>query len=415
MIGQRSDKPINAADLLERRDRGISEVEGLRGEADLSAGRGGAPSGLRGMLLLGGGVLAVIVGTVTWQAVAKNHEAAPKKAETARVASLSKGFKPSAVSTDDLAAEEGAESTDPDTLVSMEPIDAQSAIGSTAGQPRVPAVEGGQGDNLVSGGRPTPGYGPPPPKPPSPAELVLLRRLQPGLGNSGNAMRPTPAATRPAPANSDSGGELSQALRPMRLSSEQAARLGDRNYLLTKGSMIDCALTTRLVSTVPGMVACTLTRDVYSANGKVVLLDRGSKVVGFYQSGVKQGQPRIFVQWSRVETTQGVVVNLDSPGTGPLGEGGVDGKLDTHFRERFGGAILLSMIDDLGDFFANRRSNSQDIQFSNSGDAAKELAKVTLEASINIPPTLYKNQGERVAIFVARDLDFGGVYGLARR
>jgi type IV secretion system protein VirB10 len=35
-----------------------------------------------------------------------------------------------------------------------------------------------------------------------------------------------------------------------------------------------------------------------------------------------------------------------------------------------------------------------------------------MEPTLNIPPTLYKNQGERVGIFVARDLDFRGVYGL---
>jgi type IV secretion system protein VirB10 len=43
------------------------------------------------------------------------------------------------------------------------------------------------------------------------------------------------------------------------------------------------------------------------------------------------------------------------------------------------------------------------------------MAAKALENSINIPPTLYKNQGERVAIFVARDLDFRGVYGLERQ
>jgi type IV secretion system protein VirB10 len=103
---------------------------------------------------------------------------------------------------------------------------------------------------------------------------------------------------------------------------------------------------------------------------------------------------------------------LDSPGTGPLGEGGVDGFIDTHFGDRFGGAILLSLINDLGDYFANK-GRDQTVTFSNSQSAGQELAKTTLQNSINIPPTLYKNQGSRLSIFVARDLSFEKVYGLA--
>ena len=37
-----------------------------------------------------------------------------------------------------------------------------------------------------------------------------------------------------------------------------------------------------------------------------------------------------------------------------------------------------------------------------------------LEQSINIPPTLNKNHGELVNIFVARDVDFSSVYQLRR-
>ena len=54
------------------------------------------------------------------------------------------------------------------------------------------------------------------------------------------------------------------------------------------------------------------------------------------------------------------------------------------------------------------------ITFENTSENSQDMASTALENTINIPPTLYKNQGERLQIFVARDLDFSGVYNLER-
>ena len=261
------------------------------------------------------------------------------------------------------------------------------------------------------------------PEGPTPEELIRMRRLGGPLnGNSGggNGQGAQPSQGQPAPgqASGSGSGPLADNLQPVRLAGARAGVLPDRDMMLTQGSMIDCQLETKIVSTVPGMTTCYTTRDIYSTNGKVVLLDSGSKVVGQYQGGMTQGQARIFVLWTRVETPNGVIINLDSPGAGPLGEGGLGGYVDTHFWERFGGAIMLSMIGDVGNYVSNKASGSsggQDrIQFSNTSDAGQDMASKALENTINIPPTLYKNQGERLQIFVARDLDFRGVYSLER-
>ncbi|EJF87073.1 type IV secretion system protein VirB10 [Bartonella rattimassiliensis] len=222
----------------------------------------------------------------------------------------------------------------------------------------------------------------------------------------------------------DSGG-LSDRLQPVRLSQSHAQRLGDRDLLITQGTQIDCTLETKIVTSIPGMTTCHLTRDIYSTSGRVVLLDRGSKVVGFYQSGVQQGQARVFVQWSRIETPSGVIINIDSPGTGSLGEAGIGGWVDNHFWERFSGAIMVSIIGDLGEWVKDKininsnKGNKEDSQSqtgqSQTVNSAGSVVADVLRNSINITPTLYKNQGERVNIFVARDLDFSDVYSLTTR
>lgn len=207
-------------------------------------------------------------------------------------------------------------------------------------------------------------------------------------------------------------GALGSMLSPTQTDSQVAARLFNRDYLLAKGAYLDCVLNTSLNSTVPGMTKCTLTRDVYSDNGVTLLLERGSEVTGEYRSNLTQGQTRLFVLWDRVKTPHGVVVNLASPGTDSLGGSGVPGYVETHFWQRFGGAMMLSLVDDLASYAANKGSGNNGVTFDSSSETAQSMAAEALKNTINIPPTFYKNQGERVGIFIARDIDFSRVYHL---
>jgi type IV secretion system protein VirB10 len=96
-----------------------------------------------------------------------------------------------------------------------------------------------------------------------------------------------------------------------------------------------------------------------------------------------------------------------------LGEAGVDGAIDHHFWDRLGNAILLSLLGDLGNWASNQGNKGDgNIRFDNTREGGQEVVAKILEHSLDIPPTLYKNQGERVGIMVARDLDFSKVYDL---
>lgn len=202
--------------------------------------------------------------------------------------------------------------------------------------------------------------------------------------------------------------ELQRLSRPSAIKQSRARMIGDRDYLITAGTLIPCVLQTALNSAQPGYTTCLVPRDIYSDNGRVVLMEKGTKVLGEYRGGLNQGQNRLFVLWTRAITPQGVSVDLASPGSDALGRAGFAGSVDTFFWARFGSALLLSLIDDgmqvAGSALQNRGTYSTQVPGQTAG--------IALQNSINIRPVLKKNQGEEVGIFVAQDFDFSDVYNL---
>jgi type IV secretion system protein VirB10 len=212
-------------------------------------------------------------------------------------------------------------------------------------------------------------------------------------------------------AGTDSGNPLTAKLRPGVYRATQAEDRGDPTYLMSRGTGISCVTTTKIVTTHPGLVRCQITKDVYSADGSTLLVERGSTVIGEQTSALTQGQARVFALWNTLETPEGIRVALDSPGGDPLGASGHPAKVKHHFWQRIGGAVMISMIQDVVNGANNRRSNKgTEVSFETTTESAQDIATEILKNSINIPPTGYVNQGTEIMIFVARDVDFSGVY-----
>lgn len=249
-----------------------------------------------------------------------------------------------------------------------------------------------------------------------------------------------------------------------------ASQLGRRSFVLTKGSFIPCVLETQLISNVFGMTSCVVTHHVYSDDGKVILLERGSKATGNYGSNLRNGDSRLAVVWDRIKSPKGVVIDINSPATDGLGAMGLSGTIDKHWFERIGGAVLLSLLQDTVQYASSslayhnyikeqqnlnaNQSNSEQTSTTftdpktgisttvtkqsstgsgglsgnstsqnntpnppifNSNQTNKQtgqIAEQVLSTSINAAPTLYKNRGDLVYIFVANDLWFDSVYEL---
>ena len=239
----------------------------------------------------------------------------------------------------------------------------------------------------------------------------------PGEAQGGDAamVAASRAIANPIPGNSIPGNRsedgLMTLLRPGVATPARAQLLPTQQFLLPKGAFIDCTLETAIDSTLPGMTTCVTATDTFGVDGKVVLLERGSKLVGETRGEVQNGAARVFVLWTEARTPTGVLVPLDSQGTDELGRSGLPGEVNRHFWDRFGGALLISVVDGAMQAAVQSTSRGGGAIIYNPSTAADALTDV-LKGTINIAPTVTKHQGDRIQILVARDLDFRPVYEL---
>jgi type IV secretory pathway VirB10-like protein len=185
-----------------------------------------------------------------------------------------------------------------------------------------------------------------------------------------------------------------------------AKHLGDLSTTIIQGEVIPAVLDTALNSDLPGYARATVTRDVRGFDGSSILVPSGSRLIGQYRSGVALGQSRAFLIWTRLIRPDGASIDLAAPATDGLGRGGLTGEVDHHFLERFGGGILLSLLN-IG---ANAITDSSDTNIViASGQSGNGAAGAAMNPSASIGPTVKVPQGTPVRVFVNQDLDFSPV------
>ncbi len=199
---------------------------------------------------------------------------------------------------------------------------------------------------------------------------------------------------------------------------------------LAKGTLPDCTLLTAILTDQPGFLKCILSAPVMSMDGKVVLMEAGTTMEGEYTQGLQSGQKSIFTLWTRAVTPNFVTVQLNSPGTDALGRAGTSGYVDNKWFERFAGAIFFSLLQDAKQIYIakedaraqgtsspygttyNIGTQSTLSQLTNTSNTTNTIVEEMLKQGGQLKPSLYKNQGEIIKIFVARDVDFSTVYEL---
>lgn len=195
--------------------------------------------------------------------------------------------------------------------------------------------------------------------------------------------------------------------------------INNADSLLVRGTYIRCVLETRIITDIPGFTSCIVTEPVYSINGRRLLLPKGSKIAGKYNSDDPK-IPRVSVIWDRITTPNGIDVAMLSPGVDNLGGAGLPGQYNGHWASKLSSALLISLVSDAFKYAGEKYGpETQSVTTggevitspfrSNTAEAVQDLARQAVARSASRPATVTINQGTIVNVYVAKDVDFSGV------
>ena len=235
------------------------------------------------------------------------------------------------------------------------------------------------------------------------SDMVALRSSM-DMGGEGGAVTPAPGVPGQAATGDDAFRRAGAKAAEVR----QAEVIADPAHTVMQGTLIEAALETAISTDLAGNVSAIVSHDVWSFDMSRVLIPRGSRLFGRYDSEVDAGQRRVLIAWDRLVTTDGQSVTLAAYGTDRIGRSGLPGAVRNHFLQRFGTAALISLIGAVPTLAADKYAANEVASDTaeNVGTDLGEAVNTVMADYLSIPPTISVNQGAVVMIRVDADLAF---------
>ena len=181
------------------------------------------------------------------------------------------------------------------------------------------------------------------------------------------------------------------------------------------GTIIPAFLVTGVNTDLPDQVFAQVARDVRDTlTGDHVLIPRGSRLIGAYDSHVAFGQRRALVSWSSIQLPDGSTVPIENmPGADPAGLAGFRDRVNNHYLRTFAGATMLSVISagaqlsqpDRAVFDSQgRRLTAEEQLAADLGRQWAEFGEQLVSRNLDIQPSLTIRPGYSFRVVVTRDL-----------
>lgn len=185
-------------------------------------------------------------------------------------------------------------------------------------------------------------------------------------------------------------------------------------YTLRAGTLIPALLITGITSDLPGDIVGQVSRDVYdSRSQRILLIPRGSRLIGTYDNQIAAGQGRLLVAWTRLLLPDGRSMQLPGlPLTDREGNSGAQGTVDNHWRRVFGNALLLSALS--AGLQLSQPSQATVLATPSAGQVAagavgQELSTVAMEIikrGMSAAPTITIPAGQAFNVMLNGDIAF---------
>jgi type IV secretory pathway VirB10-like protein len=189
-------------------------------------------------------------------------------------------------------------------------------------------------------------------------------------------------------------------------------------FEIKAGWEIPAVLEQSLNSDLPGELKALVMSNVYDkSTGLYLLIPQGSRLVGNYNSRIGYGQDGVQVIWRRIIFPDASAIDLNGmEGLDAHGNSGLRDKVDHHYKQLFGFAVLTSMFDAALAITQNRQqsvlvypSATQDAE-SAAGREVSQLGTQITRKNLNIQPTVKIPAGYKFNVRVNRDILFEEPY-----
>jgi type IV secretion system protein VirB10 len=194
-------------------------------------------------------------------------------------------------------------------------------------------------------------------------------------------------------------------------------------FIIQAGTVIPAVLQTQIVSSLPGMVTAIVSQNVYdSITGQYLIIPKGSKLLGQYNSQISYGQSELQAKFLRLIRPDGssIVLGDGSSGIDQKGVSGFSDTVDNHWDNVLGAAALMTIFNipaimatnqmnnncvNNGDGTCTPSTGSTAIASSmqSAGQAAAQVGSAISTKSLNIQPTITIHPGYQFSVMVTKD------------
>lgn len=176
------------------------------------------------------------------------------------------------------------------------------------------------------------------------------------------------------------------------------------------GTIFTVELMNNINTDLPGSVTGRVTKNIYSADGKYLLIPQGSLVIGQYNSSISYAQSRVQVGWHTLIRPDLYQISLGNmEGTDAQGAAGIKGFINDHPIEYLKAFGFLSLVNLINLEFKNQIDEYADNEYVqnilvDAQSVTTQLGAKIVDRALNIQPTITIKAGTIINVVANTNL-----------